>query len=88
MVGQSVEIEVQPNDTIGLVKNVVQEKIGVPSQDQSLFYAGKRLIDKQTLSSTLIKQGDHVKMVQRVQGGPLFTFPNLENKEPKGVMIS
>ena len=84
MVGQSVEIEVQPNDTIGLVKHVVEQKIGVPSQDQSLLYGGKKLMDEQTLSSTQIKQRDQVQMVQRVQGGGKFKFRGIFDKEVIG----
>ena len=50
LTGKTITLEAVPSDTIETVKNKVQDKEGIPPNDQGLYFAGKLLEDCHTLS--------------------------------------
>jgi len=48
--GPTIAIEVEGNDTIGNVKQKVQDQEGIPAARQRLYYAGELLVDSRTLA--------------------------------------
>ena len=67
--GKEINLEVEPSDTIEIIKQKIEDKEGIEPEFIRLIHHGVQLEDKRTINEYRIERGNTIILSLRLRGG-------------------
>lgn len=72
--GRRFPLEVQPSDTVLRVKELIEEKDGIPTAQQRLVHSGRTLEDSETLGAAGVAHDSRLHLVLKLRKPVVYLF--------------
>ncbi|XP_025798259.1 NEDD8-like [Panicum hallii] len=69
LTGREIDVDVEPTDPVGRIKERVEEQEGIPPEQQRLIFGGKQLADGKTVRESNVTAGSVIHLVLALRGG-------------------
>ncbi len=69
LTGKTITVDVNEDDTVETLKQRINEKEGIPVDQQRLIFGGKQISEERTMSDYGVTNGATMHLVLRLRGG-------------------
>ncbi|KAL2271150.1 hypothetical protein VTJ83DRAFT_521 [Remersonia thermophila] len=69
LTGKEIELNVDGSDQVSKIKELVEEKEGIPPAQQRLIFGGKQMVDDKTADDYSLEGGSTLHLVLALRGG-------------------
>ncbi|CCD26999.1 NEDD8 family protein RUB1 NDAI_0J01070 [Naumovozyma dairenensis CBS 421] len=69
LTGKEIPVEISGNEPVYRIKELLEEKEGIPPSQQRLIFQGKQIDDEQSVSSANLVDGMQLHLVLTLRGG-------------------